>query len=353
MVIESPSARERDRLIARLGDGDETAREAAIARLIILGPRAVDPLLGLLAHDGRETVRVAALRVLEAIGDGRALEPARTLLADADAPVAVALGAVAVLRRLLSSPRASVADGALDALAALALDPARAETLRLAALEALDDLPPSTRATLAPALVRDPNPRIRARAAGPPAGGAAREGFPVTLEEAAAGRLPARPDRLLPILRRVGPRTAIATLHRLLAAIRAQEAACAPADRTAWLAARGAVHEVLAARGSTVALYDLRDTLATAEEPLPVGFLAALARLGDASCLEPIASAFARATSAGHGWWRGHLASAFSAILRRERLTRRHAVVRRVLRRWPQEAGELLAQRPEKQPRPT
>jgi hypothetical protein len=64
---------------------------------------------------------------------------------------------------------------------------------------------------------------------------------------------------------------------------------------------------------------------------LPVEFLAALSMVGDASCLEAIAAAHARASDS---WWRDHLADTFQAIVGRERLTRRHAVIKKIEKRW-------------------
>jgi len=45
-----------------------------------------------------------------------------------------------------------------------------------------------------------------------------------------------------------------------------------------------------------------------------------------------MAGAHARASNA---WWRRRLADAFQTIIARERLTRRHAVMRRIEKRWP------------------
>ncbi len=347
MVIESSTARERERLIARLRGSDEVAREAAVARLTLLGARAVASLLAVLEHDAAPDTRAAVLRVLEGIGDPRALDPARRLLAGPDAPPSVALAAVAVLRRLLASPRATDANRALDALVSVVLDGASHETVRLAALDALGDLPRGTLAALEPVLARDPNPRIRARAAGTARGAPRTDPAAAALEEAAAGRGPERPDALAALVRRTGGEAPIATLHRLVVTLRTREATRDASERAAWLVVRGVVHQALADRGSSVALYDLRETLAAAREPLPVAFLAALVRIGDASCLEPIASAFARAQPGAHDRWRAHLGSAFRDIVHRAGLTRRHAAVRRVLQRWPREAAELLAPRRE------
>jgi hypothetical protein len=101
------------------------------------------------------------------------------------------------------------------------------------------------------------------------------------------------------------------------------------------------LHQALALRGSRVALYDLRESLselaARTDAPagtLPVSFLAALHVLGDESCLEPIAGVWARAGTDDEPW-RAQLASAFRAIVKRQKLSRRHAAVKRILSRWP------------------
>ena len=61
--------------------------------------------------------------------------------------------------------------------------------------------------------------------------------------------------------------------------------------------------------------------------------------VGDQSCLEAIAGAWARADAPGrsrHDWWRRHLGDAFRAIVARERITRRHAVMKKIEKRWPE-----------------
>jgi hypothetical protein len=105
---------------------------------------------------------------------------------------------------------------------------------------------------------------------------------------------------------------------------------------------RAAAHAVLAGRGSRIALYDLRETLEAAGDPLPVEFLTALTEVGDATCLEAIAAAYTKARSTrGDDWWRSHLADAFRAIVKREKITKRHAVMKKIEKRWPQAAGGL------------
>jgi len=98
-------------------------------------------------------------------------------------------------------------------------------------------------------------------------------------------------------------------------------------------------HLALAKRGSRIALYDLREWLETARQPLPVESLAALSLIGDASCLEPIAKAYARSRDE---WWRQHLTDAFRTIIERERITKRKAVMKKIEKKWP-EAFRRLA----------
>ena len=69
-----------------------------------------------------------------------------------------------------------------------------------------------------------------------------------------------------------------------------------------------------------------------AKAPLPVEFLSALAMIGDASCVEAIAAAHRKAKDA---WWRQHLADAFYTIVQREKLTSRHAVMKRIAKKSP------------------
>jgi hypothetical protein len=89
-----------------------------------------------------------------------------------------------------------------------------------------------------------------------------------------------------------------------------------------------------------VALYDLRESLASADSALPVSFLAAIHELGDRSCLEPLAVAYTRVDDA---WWRQQIASAFRTIVKREKLTKRHLVLKRVAARWPEPLRKLMA----------
>jgi hypothetical protein len=82
-----------------------------------------------------------------------------------------------------------------------------------------------------------------------------------------------------------------------------------------------------------VALYDLREAIATSEPGLPISFLAAIQVIGDASSLEDIAAAFVR-TPEHEERWRLQLATAFRTIAAREKIGRRHAVMKRIQARW-------------------
>jgi hypothetical protein len=53
------------------------------------------------------------------------------------------------------------------------------------------------------------------------------------------------------------------------------------------------------------------------------------------TCLEALAAAYATSNEPVVGIWRRQLADTFVDISRRERLTRRHRDLRRVLARWP------------------
>ena len=74
MPIKASSARQIEALIADLASDRADTREAAVARLTVIGARAVDRLLLVLESDASSAARAAALRALEAIADARALD---------------------------------------------------------------------------------------------------------------------------------------------------------------------------------------------------------------------------------------------------------------------------------------
>jgi HEAT repeat protein len=325
--IRKSSASSIDALAADLTSESAVTREAAIARLTVIGPRAVDSLVAIVSQpENGPTARAAALRALEALGDGRALDTA--LQASRDADPGVATGAIAVARVFLKGRHSAAV---LDQLTSLALDTSRPESVRLAAVMAVADLKPSTLKPLWEALEKDPSPAIRksVNGGGPELGV---EGSTLDqLNAAAQDGLSEDPEALRLLLVSAGPDAALATLHRLLERLREREAAAPPAARRDWMRARGAAHVALAKRSSRLGLYDLREALEGAKGPLAVEFLAALSIVGDTSCLEAIAAAHGHATDE---WWRQHLSDAFKEIVAREGLTRRHAVMKKIEKRW-------------------
>ena len=342
MVIKASSAKQIQALIADLADPDGVTRETAVARLMVIGVRAVERLAALVESAAPAVARAAALRALEGVGDPRALDPALDALDDPDERVAAA--AASATRPFLRGRRGSVA---VDRLAAVALDTARPGRVRAAVVQTLGTLERSTLAPLWKALRDDPDPSVRALV-GPRASTTANTGIradeaAALLGEAAERELPDDPAAVRDALAHAGDAVGLPLLHKIIERVREREAAEAGAIRRGeWMRARAAAHVALAHRGSRLAVYDLRESLESADAPLPVEFLAALALVGDRSCLEPIAAAYAHARG-GHVWWRQHLADAFRAIAARERITRRNAVMKKIEKRWKDAAGELLA----------
>ncbi len=338
MVIKRSSATEVAGLLQDLERGDATAREAAAARLAVIGTRAVGGLLQVLGAAADPQVRAAALAALEGIGDARAIEPAFAALGDPDPGVAAA--AVGVLKASLDSERGTAV---LDRLTQQALDTSRPVRARLAAIEALREVPASVTAPLWARLLKDADAMVRAAAGEPEMGGAAGDPEPAAaLAAAAQGVLP-DPDLLRRWLATAGATTPLPVLHRLIETLRHHEAAANQTARAAWMTARAAAHVAIAAHGSTVALYDLRETVER-EDQVPAEMLSALARIGDRSCLEPIAAAYARsATEGGDARRQENLLAAFREIADRVGLTPRHAEARRIRSRWPAEASALLS----------
>jgi hypothetical protein len=336
MVIKASASAEIRTLIEALDADDEVHREAAIARLGIIGARAVERLTDAYAGTGNRRTRLAILRALEVIADPRAAPLARRALGDGGD---VAVAATGVLRALLSSPHSSAAAGALDTLIATTLDRHYDRRLRLAAFDALADMPEDVRTRVAAALEADPAAGLGdvAGVMSSADGEAARA--EAVWRDAIEGQLPDAPDELRTVVATRGAAAPLNSLRTLVDAVRSQERD-APTDdaRRGWVALRGSVHQALAFRGSRVALYDLRETLEDAATPLPTSFLTALHVLGDTSCLEPLAAAWGAAepnrTTEGLRW-RQQLASALGAIARREKITKRHAVMKKIAVRWP------------------
>ena len=96
MVIKASASAEIRPLVDALSGDDEVRREAAIARLAVIGERAVDRLVRAYRSASARDARVAILRALEAIPDPRSLALARAAVVDA----AAGLSCLAPLRKL-------------------------------------------------------------------------------------------------------------------------------------------------------------------------------------------------------------------------------------------------------------
>ena len=289
---------EVERLVADLRGSDELRRDAAIARLRVIGARAIDRLARVVVEAADAGTRAAALKALEGVDDERVVDVARRGLEDADASVRVA--AIAVLRGWVTRERGTAI---LAALSAMALDAAQEPTVRLAALDGLSELPRELVQPLVDQVPKAP---------------AADADDPLAVREWLASH----------------EQAPLSQLHAIVVRIRERERAERSRERRRqWLVTRGAVHHVLARRGSRVALYDLRETFDAAAEPLPLDFLTAAAAVGDASCLEPMARAWAAVP--GDPWWRDRLGDAAAEIMSRARVSGRAAIVKRIRGRWP------------------
>jgi hypothetical protein len=301
VVIRSSSAREVQQLVAELHGQDIVRREAAVARLRVAGSRALVRVSALIRHDVQTSVRVAGLRVLEGIDDPRAIDVPLDMLADPERDVRLA--AVAALRPWVTREEGT---RVMEALVAIALDTGQDSGVRRAALDSLSDLPGD--------IVRPIIEQTAVETRGP-------SGYdePEAVEE----WLASNPDATL------------SALHDVVERIREIEAKEPHATRRhLWVSARGAIHARLAARGSRVALYDLKESLDASEGPLPADFVTAIATLGDASAIEPLGRAWA-AAAASEVIWRSRLVEAARAVMARHALTARNGVVKRARTKWP------------------
>jgi HEAT repeat protein len=273
-------------------------REAAVARLRVLGSRAVPHLAALIESTPDAQTRRAALQALDGIDDPRAIDPAAAAIEDTDVDVAGA--AIGVLRGWVTRESGT---RVLDALTGVALDRSRDARVRLAALDALSELP---RDLVQPILEHAP------------------ADSPRTVDD---------PGAVREWVAAHGEQAPLSELHDAVVRAHDRERADPSARRKQdWLVARGAAHAALARRGSRVALYDLRETFERTTSPLPLDFLTAITLVGDASCLEPLAQAWA--SSPGEAWWRERLESAAADIVHRTRLSGRSAVVKRIRSKW-------------------
>jgi hypothetical protein len=290
-----------DRLIADLQSSDSIHRDAAVARLRILGNRALPRLVDLVAGHGSAAVRALALDALEGLDDVRVIEVAFEALRDGDIEVVIA--ALGVLRRWVAEETGT---RLLDAITAITVDRARDARVRVAALAALSELPEH--------LVRP----IRDQAPPPESAGPSLDD-PIQVRE---------------WIQAYGADATLNTLHELVTRTRVREHAESSSRlRSEWLHARGRAHQALARRDSLVALYDLRETFEAATGALPQSFLSTAAAIGDASCLEPLGRAWAAAGTDLD--WKHQLSTTAATIMRREKLTGRSAAVKKLRQHFP------------------
>jgi hypothetical protein len=278
-----------------------------VARLRVLGARALPRLSTFLESDAPASAHALAISALEGVENRRAMTTALNALDSADADVVVA--ALSVLRGWIAKETGT---RVLEAVAAVAVDRTRDSRIRFAASEALSDLPEHL---VRPIKEQAPPPA----SVGPP------------LDDAGAAR---------EWVEAHGRGARLSTLHDAVKAFREREEsgvrgpdAASGRRRGEWLLARSTAHQVLAERGSRLALYDLREAFSTAQSPLPSGFLVAVVKAGDVSCLEPLArawSASARGTA-----WRNQLAEAAREIVRRSKLGARSPVIKGLRAKWP------------------
>ena len=159
MAIKTSASQEVRRLIADLSAAGPTAtkREAALARLTVIGTRAVRQLVDALGSATTSEGRAALLSALEAIPDARAIEPILANLASTDLPVRLAAARAA--RGLLPLAQGTTV---LDRLTSLAIDRTQPGDLRALAIEALATLPARTVKPVLDGLKDDASPAVRA-----------------------------------------------------------------------------------------------------------------------------------------------------------------------------------------------
>ena len=121
-MIKASAGKQIDALIADLSSDNAIKRDTAVARLTVIGRRAVERLIGLASNSNASApARTAAFRSLEAIAEARGLPTALAALNDLDPTVAIA--AVHTVRAFLRSPHGVEA---LDRVIEIALDRRRA-----------------------------------------------------------------------------------------------------------------------------------------------------------------------------------------------------------------------------------
>ena len=266
MVIKASAAAEIRHLIEALGAEDDVRREAAVARLSVLGARAVDRLVAAYRSAPTREMKVAVLRALEVAGDRRIVAVSKSAIQEGGD---VAIAAVAALAAQIESTHAATAAEVLDVLVAAALDPAKEKRVRVTAYQAIQHIP-QVGDRIAAALRSDPDAGLKAAALDAPRDKAATDAI---WQDALEGRLPDEPGLLREVALTKALTAPLGALQKMIDAVRAVEGSL-PAGhrRDQWRAARGALHQALALRGSRVAVYDLRETIEEAQRT-PAGLI--------------------------------------------------------------------------------
>ena len=388
MPIVPSRSRETQALVARLSSEREAEREAALARLRLLGPRALPAILAALPGSGPE-LRLCVLELVEHASDPRARAEVIALCRDPHPEVARrALGllpryaepkAVASAARILAGgptdlrlPAARALCGlharglveALEPLLDLILEETEDETFRREVLSSLHAVDPKTAATLLERLARGPGALVRT-AVRPALGDD--EPAPAFALLRRLERPARRGDEALRIARELEAvdASALPELHTALERVTAARTLGALADaigrlrsptsipvlsraltrlRDLPLAARdeaqgeaiSRLHLALAALDSRIALFDLRERLKATPLRAAGTLLEAAERIGDASFVPVLARIHANERTL-----RGRAASAFAAIVTREGLEPRR-MARRGLRPEDREALRTL-----------
>lgn len=321
--------------------------EATVARLAIIGRAALRQAVQRIGA-APDAHRPRLLRVLERIGDPGILPTVRPFLAHDDADVATA--AVDAMGALLDASDSHVSATALDALTATLLDTSRPDIVRLRAFDAITgtadrsstydtDIVEPLRAQLR----RDTSAALR-EAAGGDQDGAGEHGGDIDrapdaeLDAILARDLPGSPEEFRLLIAAAGTDAPLTTIHRAIERVRAHETSVAADDVEPWRVVRATAHLALAARGSRLAVYDLREALEKLGAHTPVGMLSALQQVGDASVLDEVADAW---QAIGDPWFRDQLVAIFRAVVARERITKRHAIAKKLAARLPEASAAL------------
>jgi hypothetical protein len=396
MAIVASRSRQIHELLGQLGSPQPSRREAAVARLTLIGERAVPALAEWMKGAG-PIGRLAGLEVLGRLSDPRAAPLVTRLATDADETVAERaielLGehpgwdAVAELSRVVRQGRAprrraalealcrlhrSDALEAMDALLELLVDEAAEPELRIRALQALAG---SDRRALRPVLRRlrssgdaELKRHLAEIEAGPrrkPSRSSGSEGLleawlshpgretrqrllaALDQDEAALDRvhqIMARsddPSALRALIGLVQERRSPASLPRLHELVRRLAEGPGSPERHQT---RARAHLALAALDSRLALYDLRELLPEAPiEDLPL-LLSAAGRVGDASLLPALARRAAEDEQTVEA-----CAVALGSIIKRERLRRSSRAAKAVPAKH-QRALDLLWKRARQRP---